>query len=721
MAVPAHAGQDTLRLHRFTGPVTLDGQVDEAEWNDVPAVPITVFTPRYRSAPTERTEIRVAYDDAFLYVSGRLYDSRPQAVRTNTLYRDAYSGDDILGVVLDTYNDHQTASWFVVNPAGVRTDRAVSNDGEFASGSAMNPDWNAFWDVATSQNGEGWFVEMRIPFSSLGFQDVNGRVVMGMSLYRLIARKNERQVFPDIPPGAGSLAWAKPSRGQRIVLEGVYRRQPVYLAPYGLGGWRRAAELNGAETAYDIMRAYTREAGLDLRYSPSSNLTLDLTANTDFAQVEADDQQVNLTRFSLFFPEKRQFFQERAAIFEFGTGGLGRLFHSRQIGLVDGQPIRLLGGVRLVGRQGGADVGLLNMQTAAQLGLPSENFGVARVRQQVINPYSTVGGMVTTRVSEDGSYNVAAGLDAAIRPFGDEYATLRVVRVFEDSIPSVSAAEAARVSLRWERRNQRGLSYAAEAIRSGAAFVPGIGFDLRSDFTSLETRAQYLWYTGARTPLRSFAVQAGAQGFRRNVDGTVESAVIEPGIRTEFKAGGNLNLSYRANYESVRDSFEISNGVAVPPGTYWFHEGEVAYMAPMSASFRPSAGFTAGQFYGGRLLSIRTNPAWNPSRHVELGVDYAFTAIRFPLRDVALDVHLARLRVRTAYDAHLSLSTFLQYNSATGVASLNGRLRYNLREGNDLWIVYNEEVNTDRFTRSPVPPASQGRAVMVKYTHTLVW
>ena len=721
LVAPARASQDTLRLYRLTAHVALDGKVDEPAWQDVPLIPTTVFSPQYHGEPTERTEIRVAYDDAFLYVSGRFYDSDPEAVRTNTLYRDAYSGDDLLGIVLDTYNDHETASWFVVNPAGVRTDRSLSNDAEFTTGMPMNPDWNAFWDVATSQNGEGWSAEMRIPFSSLGFQDVNGRVVMGMALYRFIARKNERQIFPDIPPDFGPIAFAKPSRAQRVVLEGVHRRQPVYAAPYGLGGWRRAAALNAAATGYDVTHASTGEAGLDVRYSPSSNMTLDLTANTDFAQVEADDQQINLTRFSLFFPEKRQFFQERSSIFDFGTGGVSRLFHSRSIGLVNGEPIRLLGGARLVWRGGGLDVGLLNMQTAAALGQPSENFGVARVRQQVLNSFSTVGGMVTARVGEDGSYNVAVGLDGVLRLVGDEYATVKLARTFEDNAGSPGVADAARILLRWERRNQRGFSYAAEAIRSGAAFNPGIGFDFRSDFTSLESRWQYLWFTGPRTPFRSLSVFGGGQGFRRNADGTVESAVLQPGVRAEFKNGGNLSLLYRANYESVRDSFELSGGAPVPPDAYWFHEGELSYMAPLSASFRPSLGAVAGQFYGGHRVAFTANPAWNASRHIELGVDYAFNAIRFPSRNLSLDVHLLRARIKTAYDAHFSVSTFVQYNSAADAVSFNGRLRYNVREGNDLWIVYNEGLNTDRVSRSPMPPASQGRAVMIKYTHTLVW
>ena len=340
--------QDTLRIPRLSAPIVFDGMPNERAWDEISPLPLSVFSPVFRAAPTERTEIRVAYDDTYFYASGRMYDSDPKGIRVNTYYRDRYSGDDLLGVLLDTYADHQTASWFVMNPAGVRTDRALSNDAEFSQGEPMNPNWNTFWDAATARTADGWFAEMRIPFSSLGFQDAHGRVVMGIGVYRFIARKNERHAFPAIPPSYGPLAFAKPSRFTPMVLEGVHRRQPVYVTPYALGGASRAAALDAAGTGYRFADDVTHEGGLDLRLSPTSNLTLDLTANTDFAQVEADDQQINLTRFSLFFPEKRQFFQERGAIFDFSLGDFDRLFHSRRIGLVEEVPIRLLGGARLV-------------------------------------------------------------------------------------------------------------------------------------------------------------------------------------------------------------------------------------------------------------------------------------------------------------------------------------------------------------------------------------
>jgi hypothetical protein len=720
VAAPPASAQDTLRLTRVSEPIVVDGHVDEPVWERVPVLPLTVITPQYGAEPTERTEIRVAYDDTYIYVSGRMYDSDPGSIRANTMYRDAFAGDDLFSIALDTYNDHQTAVWLVVNPAGGRIDQTIANDGEAGALPPYNLDWNSYWDAATSRDSTGWFAEMRIPFSSLGFQDVDGRVVMGLEVYRSIARRNERSVFPDMPPAAGY--FVKPSRMQRVLLEGIHRRQPVYVAPYVLGGWQRNALMNDSATGYDVNSDYTAEAGLDVRYSPSANLSLDLTVNTDFAQVEADDQQVNLTRFPLFFPEKRQFFQERSAIFDFSLGGaFSRLFHSRRIGLVEGQPIRLYGGVRLAARVGGADVGMLDMQTAAAFGRPSENFGVIRFKQRVLNEVSTVGGMITTRVGTDGSYNVAAGADALIRVVGNEYASVAVARTFESGVSDLDLLDAAHLRFRWERRVVGGLSYAGEVVRSGAAFNPGVGFVPRRDYTSLNGEAQYLWYTGPTSPFRTVSVGATSQGFRRNADASWESGILSPTVEAELRNGSTLSLTYTANYESVLDSFPLAPDVAVTPGTYWLHEGEATFRASRATRFQPSVTLAAGRFYDGHRVSVTATPAWNLSPHLELGATYSFNAIRFPDRDLSVDVHLLRLRVRAAYDTHLSLSTFWQYNSVEDVASLNARLRYNVRDGTDLWIVYNEAINTDRYSRTPIPPVSQGRALMVKYTHTLVW
>ncbi len=724
------AGADARRtvpmpVFRLTGAITVDGIVDEPAWQDIEPISMTMHSPVFLGPMTERTEVRIAYDDRYLYMSGRMYDSDPRGIRTNTFYRDAYSGDDLLAIVIDSYDDYETAVWFVTNPAGARNDRTVQNDAVFTgAGMPMNSDWNAHWDVATSQTDDGWFAEFRIPFSTLGFQSVGDEAVMGFIVYRFIARKNERHTFPAIDPKWGGLAFAKPSQAQRVVLRGVRPSKPVYVTPYALGGtnWTPVLPeaIPGAGWTTDAHTS--RELGVDLRYSPTSNLAVDFTANTDFAQVEADDQQVNLTRFPLFFPEKRQFFQERASTFQFSTGGFtDRLFHSRRIGLDQGEIVRIYGGARAVGRIGGLDYGFLDMQTAAHGGRSSENMGVLRLNQQILNPYSSIGAMVTSRLGSDGQDNLAYGVDAVLRPFGDEWITARWAQTFDEAIDEASALEAAVVQARWERIRDDGLSYAAEFTRVGGDFMPRLGFQARRNYRLYSGRLQYKRFQDAESPLRSSSFQVGGGHYVRTPDGTAESSFVEPQFGLEMKDGKELRLTARSNYESVREDFTVA-GATVIAGDYWFHEARLRLELPRSGLFRGDYTATAGTFYDGTRYGLAVNPAWNPSRYLELGGGYEINRIVFDERDDATTAHLLRLKVQLALNTRVSFNTFAQFSNVADLATFNARFRYNFREGTDLWIVYNEGINTDRDVLDrPRLPLSSGRSIMLKYSHALIW
>ncbi|MFN0182120.1 MAG: DUF5916 domain-containing protein [Gemmatimonadales bacterium] len=719
----ADARRHPIALHRLTGPIVLDGQVKEPAWDAIEPVEMAMFTPSFLGRLTEKTEIRIGYDDRFLYLSGRLYDSDPAGIRTNTLYRDVYSGDDLLAVVIDSYNDYQTAVWFVANPAGARTDRTMSDDAVIGVTMPMNPDWNAHWDVATSQDDKGWYAEFRIPFSTLRFQVVDQQVVMGLIAYRFIARKNERQTYPAIDPKWGGFAFAKPSQSQRVSLSGVRPSKPVYVTPYGLGGFRQTPVLRpGTVPAWASNSDGTGEAGLDVRYAPTSNLALDFTANTDFAQVEADDQQVNLTRFPLFFPEKRQFFQERASTFQFdGQGSNDRLFHSRRIGLDEGELIRIYGGGRAVGRIGGMDYGLLSMQTGPRRTGGSENVAVLRLNQRVFNPYSTVGGMVTSRLSGGGTNNVGYGLDAVIRPFGDEWITAKWAQTFDQGIRERSAWEAASVLARWERIRDAGLAYSAQFGRVGGDYEPGLGFQSRKNYRFLGGGLQYKRFQKAASPLRSVSFNLATGHYLRATDGAAESRSIDPAINLEFKQGHELSFSGRSAFESVGADFPVA-GATVRAGDYWFHEGRVRLMLPRSDRFRGEFNGTVGGFYDGTRASLSLGPSWNPSKFLELVGGYEFNRISFADRQQATTAHVVRLKIQVALDTRVSFNTFAQYSNVADLATFNARFRYNLREGTDLWIVYNEGLNTNReITAQPRLPVSSGRALLVKYTHTLVW
>jgi len=428
---------DQLVLPRINGPVTLDGLSDEPAWKGIEPFPVIMYMPNFGVEPSERTEILVAYDDDFLYVAGRLYDREPSKIQANSKERDSRDpSSEWFSIFIDSFNDKENALAFLTTPAGLRNDFTISNDAVGAD--PINRSWNTFWDVATVCNDEGWFAEMRIPFSSLRFQDRNGHVVMGIITWRYIARKAEWIVFPAIPPNWGFISFEKPSKAQEVIFEGIYSRKPLYVAPYVLGGLGHYSELNEEKTIYQRIENLEHEAGLDVKYGLTSNLTLDITLNTDFAQVEADDQQANLTRFSLFFPEKRLFFQERSSNFDFNfeTSEPNRLFYSRRIGIHEGKLVRIYGGARLVGRVGPWDLGFLSMQTAQTEDLPSENFGVFRLRRRVFNPYSYIGVISTTRFGMDGTYNVAYGLDGIIRVFGDPSKALATASVTPVPVPT---------------------------------------------------------------------------------------------------------------------------------------------------------------------------------------------------------------------------------------------------------------------------------------------
>ena len=714
-----------IAITRLSGPIELDGVVDEAAWDAVAPLGMTMYTPNFRGRLTERTEVRVAHDDRYLYVAGRMYDSDPDEIRIGTFYRDQYSGDDILAVIIDSYNDHENAVWFVANPAGVRQDRTVSNDAEFTNGMPMNWDWNSYWDVVTSRSDEGWFAEFRIPFSTLGFQATGGEVTMGLIVYRMVPRKNERQTFPALDPSGGRLGFAKPSRAQRIVLRDVRQSAPLYITPYALGGFRQTPTLQEPpvvpQARWRSERDPTTEAGLDIKYSPTSNLALDLTVNTDFAQVEADDQQINLTRFPLFFPEKRQFFQERSSTFDFNTGGFNnRLFHSRQIGLDAGQLVRIYGGARAVGRLGGTDFGLVNMQTAPHGDRSSENVGVVRLRQQILNANSAVGGMLTTRLGSSGRDNTALGLDAVVRWLGDEYAILQWANTFDEATEQEGGLESGLLRARLERRRDDGFSYYAEAIRVGADYLPGLGFQSRRDFSHGGAQLRYRQLSSETSRLVSRAIQVGTAHYFRNGDGTAESREIKPEIELDFRQGSNLTFGGLSSFESVREPFTISD-VVVPAGEYWFHEATLMFRLPRSSRYRGEYNGSAGTFYDGTRLSLALNPAWVLSKYLELEAGYEINRLDFTDRDVSTTTQLARLRLNTALNPRVSLSTFGQYNSAIGQTTFNVRFRYHFREGTDLWIVYNEGLYNERDNGlGPRRPLSSGRAVMVKYSHTFV-
>jgi hypothetical protein len=711
---PLHGQDRPLELARLDGEIDLDGRLDEAVWQRIDPLPLTMYAPVFRGDPQQRTEIRVAYDDEYFYAGGWFYDDDPEGIRINSLYRDRWNGDDAFAIYIDAFNDNQNAKWFGTTPGGIRFDLLVSDDGQ-----TLNESWDSFWDAETSRSEEGWFAEVRIPFSSLGFQvDEASRVAMGLTVTRLVSRTGERVTFPAIDP---AFAFRQPSVARDIVLRDVTSSKPIYLTPYALTGMNRRQVPDPATGAFDAQEDLSREIGLDLRYALSGNLNLDVTVNTDFAQVEADNQQVNLDRFPLFFPEKRRFFQERSGIFEFTTGGGSRLFHSRRVGLTaNREPVSVLGGVRLVGRAGEWDIGFLDMQTDALDQTPLENFGVARARRRVLNPYSFLGVMATSRV-RSGRHNVAGGVDALLRLFGDDYLTVKWVGSTDDRVPDTARFfDQSHFYARWERRTNRGLAYTLSASRSGAEYRPELGFLPRRDYWAAKAFANWYLFTDSHPFFRR--VWPGALAFStfRNSDGALESGQYAAWVQWETKRGGGGWIEPKLFREDVAAPFLIGGEAEVPAGDYTFADLQLVWNMPAGARLRTGIDFRAGSYFDGTRQQVILRPTWNVSPHLELGGEYLYSRIRFAERDEGTDIHLPALRIRTALDARASGNALIQYNSTTDRVDFNIRLRYNFAEGTDLWLVYNEGLDADRGTdpsdvRSPL---SLSRSVILKYSHT---
>ena len=714
--------QELVELQRIKGSIEIDGISDEEAWLSITPYPLTMNSPIFKGEPTEMTVIKIGYDDNFIYAAGKFYDSDPSGIRGYSYERDGSGpGDDHFAVILDTYNDNETALGFFTTPAGIRNEVAIFNDAETSGPPPWNQSWNTYWDVSVVRNEDGWFAEMRIPFSSLRFQDDNGRIIMGLITWRYIARKNESVTYPIIPP---KWDWGtfKPSIAQDILIDGIYSQKPLYLTPYGLGGTGHSNTLNDDEDEYIFDDDDTNELGMDLKYSITSNLTLDVTVNTDFAQVEVDDEQINLTRFSLFFPEKRLFFLERSSVFDFSTGGPTSLFYSRSIGLTeDGDRVRIYGGARLVGRVGSWDLGAINMQTAKSGEIPSENFGVLRLRRRVINENSFIGGMLTSRLNNKGNNNIASGIDGVYRVFGDDYFSFAFARSFDDTlrksgISSLNSTSRLRTS--WKRLINTGFGYDLSYVWSASNYKPGVGFITREDFKRIGNYIFYGKILDEKSSIYNYNVRLNGELILRNSDNKTESSNFGPALFVSFKSSAATGFLISRRYEFLDEIFELSESASVDTGKYTFTSVEGFYQSPWARKIKAALNVSIGSFYDGTRRSFGFEPSWNVSPHLELSGAYIFNRIRFDDRNQKFDGNIIRIKIKIALNTKYSGNAFFQYNSETKQTGLNVRLRYNPKEGNDFYIVYSELLNEEDQNLTPEPPRSESQSLLIKYSYT---
>jgi len=710
--------QERYIIPRIDAEIVFDGKPDEVIWGEIPSLPFIMHQPVYGKEPSERTECMIFFNDDYLYVGANIYYDDISFMSRVGKQRDYFSMKcDWFGIHLDSFNDNKNGMAFYTNPNGLRFDATVKNDASAAL-EDINISWNTFWDVSTFHNNEGWYLEMRIPVSSLRFQDIDGLVEMGLTVVRFIPKKSEVITFPQIDPKHESSYW-KPSLAATVEFSGLRPGKPIYLTPYLIGGIQQSHLLNEAETSYEREITPKFDAGLDFKYGLTNNLTLDLTINTDFAQVEADEQQINLTRYSLFFPEKRPFFLEKSDVFDFDLLGGNKLFYSRRIGLHEGSVVRIIGGARMTGRAGEWDIGILDMQTAAYDDLSSENFGVARLKRSVLNPYSYVGAMLTSRLGTDGTYNIAYGLDGVIRMFGDDYLTLRWSQTFNDGYANrFFSADPSRLLARWERRNQEGFSYDFVCTWSGTQFDPGIGFEVKDDYYGVRGIVKYGWLPeDDNSWLRRHGLSQTVLNILNSKDHTQETVLSMTGWNFESRGGIYGSLVFNLNREIVKDSLDFGQTI-VPPGEYDFYY--LSAMLGLGSRFNPGLDLTAeaGLFYDGTKYTLELKPTWNVSPGLDIDPTYRIDYVNFDSRSQSFTNHIFGVKALAMFSTKLSLLSYIQYNTAVDLWLVNVRFRYNPREGNDFYLVYNEGLNTNLERELPSLPRSNNRTLLFKYTYT---
>jgi hypothetical protein len=677
---------------RVAAAPVLDGNVlEDPTWTDAPV--LTGFRqtkPNEGQPASERTEVRIVYDDEAVYIGAVCFDRLPDRIIVSESRRDSPLDDtDSFQVILDTFYDRRNGFVFGTNPSALEYDAQVLNEGEGSgrmrsrlirgSPTGFNLNWDADWQVRTHTGDFGWSAELAIPFRTLRYAE-GGVQTWGINFQRNIRRRNETAYWAPLERQFN--LYRLRSAGTLRGLEAPSQRN-LKIAPYVLGEVQRDFTMaEGATRDGDI--------GGDLKYSVTPSLTLDLTVNTDFAQVEVDEIQINLDRFNLLFPEKRPFFLENAGLFSVGERGEVELFFSRRIGLgPEGEIVPILAGARLSGKAGSTGIGLLNMQTRAVEGLtPANNFTVARISQELPNR-SNIGGIFVNRtatdelVGETGRWNRTYGIDGrwGIGRYGEVvgFAARTDTPGIEDDDYAYMVG-AAHTSPTWR--------VSGEHIVVGEGFNPEVGFLERTAYRKYAGTISYTHRPRGFLGLQEVQPRVWYRGYFAP-DGFQETGWLQVSNSLEWKNSWKVRPAVNFTREGVIEAFEIVAGVLVPAGTYEHAEAEIQFETDLSAPLGYSANLRAGGFFGGEIFSLTQTLKWRIGGNFITDTEWEHNDVHLPGGDFAAN----RIRARLSYSftPNVYLQALLQYSDVgVDLWSANVRFGWLHRGGTGLFLVYNE-------------------------------
>jgi hypothetical protein len=711
----ARAATAVVTTSVATGTLRLDGRLDESVWTTADSiVEFRQREPEEGVVASERTVVRVARDADALYIAIRAFDSNPQGLKASQLRRDAeLSGDDNVRLLIDGFHDRRSGFVFATNPNGAMWDAQISGLDN------TNENWNGIWNVTVSRDSLGWTAEFRIPFRTLRF-DASADASFGFNVRRFIQRRNEEDLWQ---------SWGRTQGFYQLLNEGeltglgqLTRARNVELRPYALA---RAIATEHDVTGARLGAAHADgKVGLDTKIAVAPTVTADLTVNTDFAQVEADRQVVNLTRFPLFFPEKREFFLESSGIFAFGTESRAQPFYTRRIGLdAGGRPVPILGGARLYGKSGPWTFGALDVRTG---GVDAANDAVVRVKHDLLDR-AFVGALFTNRAGP--------GVTGAQRTGGLDVDLPLVVRGrnVEPSfwITGTQTPGVRGTPLAW----RYGTDYPNDLLdnffslyRIDSGFAPALGFVRRTGIWETTGHVDYMprpHILGIRqldikAPVPSWDIVADRDGSPARVEDWQTAEFEWRFLGGSLQSGDLFEINLERLMDAPRETFEIFGGVPVAPGRYWWTRGELQYETSPRRPLSVGAVVSFGDFYDGRSTEVELQGSWRDGGHLIIGADLSRTTATLPNgRFTAVQ---AGGRLEYAVSTRADFLAFVQYNNEDQRADFNLRFHWIPTIGDDLFVVWNSGFTTDplapnRFPSRRVLGTPLNGALVIKAVH----
>ena len=685
----APSGDDVVMVRTDSAP-EIDGVLDDVEWGQAAVLGDLTQVEPVVGRPSQRTEVRLLYDDDWLYVGIRCYDTNPDEIVAHVMLRDAdLESDDRVQMVFDTFHDRRNAYFFEVNPNGTRVDGLIENSEE------PNKDWDGIWYAKAGIDSQGWTVEFALPFKTVSFQRGGGS--WGFNVERVVRRDNEvmRWQAASQDYSLNDIAVA----GVLSDLYGLSQGLGITLAPGMTVKFQdRSFPEEDPEEERSDDQDWDFDPSFDFRYRFTPSLSGALTFNTDFAETEVDEREVNLTRFDLFFPEKREFFLQDAGIFEFGgIGKNGRPFFSRKIGLDDeGKTVPIRWGAKVTGRVGPWSIGFLDAQTDNYWDFDDANLLVSRVSRNVLEQ-STVGVIFThgDPVSQDENWLVGTDFNFRTTNFLDERVLTANAWFQKSSTEGVDSRENA-FGLRVDYPNDR-VEAALGFTQIQENFNPALGFVNRKGIREYEGDFRYRFRPD--TVIRTVDLGVEAELFTDDKDNKVQTAEMEfLVVRLENDPEDVFELLAVMEHERLEEEEELIDDVLIEPGRYTWWKGGGAIETSDS---RPVAiGIEAfwGGFYDGHRTEIGSNLYWAPTKHFVFTLEYEGNIVR-GLDDGDFETHLGRARLNIQFTPDISWNTLAQWDNESDELGVNSRFRWILQPGNEIFLVFNHNafVDDDRY------------------------